>query len=288
MSNIVTTKDFFSRPEVMRKFKELLNDKATGFVSSVLQSVNSNDLLKKADPKTIYASAMMGAMLDLPINQNLGFAYIVPYKGQAQFQMGYKGFIQLAQRTGQYKSINAVPVYEGNFVSWNPLTEELEVDYTKPRGTEIVGYASYFELINGFSKTLYWSREEVEQHAKTYSKSYSYSSSPWQSNFDEMACKTVLKRILSKYGPLSIEIQRATVADQGVIHEYNTETEEIEVEYVDNDSNNHVEIDPLPEFTENDFKRAKDSGATIEMIKEGYTITPEIEAKFLEYVGAEN
>ena len=251
MSNIqkrVTTKDFFNQEKVKQKFEELLGEKSAGFVSSVLQVTANNKALANAEPSSVYSSAMMGATLDLPINQNLGFAWIVPYsenfkdatgqwqkKQVAQFQMGWKGFVQLAQRTGQYVSINVIEVHESQFKAFNPLTEEIETDFSsKPEGG-VVGYCGYFKLINGFTKTVYWTREEVEAHAKKYSKSFTQKSSPWQQHFDAMAKKTVLKNMLSKWGILSIEMQKAVESDQAVIVEVDDDLQSatIEVDYID-------------------------------------------------------
>jgi len=248
MSNIqkaVSTKEFFNQEKVKNKFEELLGSKAVGFVSSVLQVTANNKALANAEPSSVYASAMMAATLDLPINQNLGFAWIVPYnesfkdstgqwqkKQVAQFQMGWKGFVQLAQRTGQYQSINVIEVFESQFESFNPLTEEIKADFTaKPDGL-VVGYCGYFKLINGFTKTTYWTREQAEAHGKKYSKSFAQNSSPWNQHFDAMAKKTVLKNMLSKWGILSIEMQKAQEFDQASIIE--TEDEElIEANYID-------------------------------------------------------
>lgn len=241
MSNLVSAKDFFSGEKVQAKFQEILGQKAKGFITSVLQVVNSNGYLQKADPKSVYTAAMIAATLDLNINNALGYAYIVPYGQQAQFQIGYKGLIQLAQRTGEYKSINAVPIDEGHLISWNPLTEELETDFTKPATGKIVGYAARFELLNGFSKTVYWTTEQVQAHGKKYSKTYSGKNSPWNTNFESMALKTVLKAALSKYGIMSVEMNRATVADQSVVKDYDPETETIDVEYVDNDAQKAID-----------------------------------------------
>ena len=140
-------KDFFQREDVVQKFQELLGKRASSFLTSVLSVVSQNDLLAKADPKTVYMAALTSATLDLPINQNLGFAYIVPYKGQAQFQMGYKGFIQLALRSGQFLTISASPVYEGQLIEENPLTGYV-FDRKEKKSEVVIGYASYFKLLN--------------------------------------------------------------------------------------------------------------------------------------------
>jgi len=253
------TKQFFTQENVKKRFEELLGKKSVGFVSSVLQVVNGSKALQNADTNTVFQAAMMAATLDLPINQNLGFAYIIPYnesrqiEGQwrqvavAQMQIGWKGFVQLAQRSGQYLRINVTEVYENQFKSYNNLTEELIADFDIDGDGEIVGYASYFKLINGFEKTCYWSRAKVEKHAKKYSISYKGTGkTPWKDvdQFHEMAKKTVLKNMLSKWGILSIEMQKALVSDQGVIKDVDTE----DISYPDNSFEEAVEVKSNPEI----------------------------------------
>lgn len=218
MQNTLTTKDLFKKNDIQERFEKLLGTKAPGFISSVLQTVNNNKLLANADPKTVLTAAATAATLDLPINQNLGFAWIVPYKGQAQFQIGWKGFVQLALRSGQYKSINVTEVYKNQFKSFNRLTEELDADFGIEGEGEIVGYASYFKLNNGMEKTCFWTIESVVKHAQKYSKAYNKSFSPWQDKDQKhaMGKKTVLKNMLSKWGIMSIEMQTAQLMDQSV------------------------------------------------------------------------
>lgn len=218
MSKELTTKSLFQQSDIQKRFEQLLGKKAQGFISSVLQVVNSNNILNKANPTTVLNAAATAAALDLPINPNLGFAWIVPYKGNAQFQMGWKGYVQLALRTGQYERINVTEVYKNQFKAFNALTEELDADFNTHGSGEIVGYVAYFKLINGFEKTEYWSKEKVIDHAKRFSQSYTSKSSPWNDKtlFDAMAKKTVLKNMISKWGIMSIELQTATIADQSV------------------------------------------------------------------------
>jgi recombination protein RecT len=232
MTNSLTTKELFQKNSIQDRFEKLLGKKAPGFISSVLQTVNNNKLLAKAQPETILQAAATAAMLDLPINQNLGFAWIVPYKGQAQFQIGWKGFVQLALRTGQYKSINVCEVFENQFKSFNRLTEELDANFNIEGSGEIVGYASYFKLSNGMEKTCFWSKEAVHAHAKKYSQAYNKSFSPWQDKdqVHAMAKKTVLKNMLSKWGIMSIEMQTAQLTDQSV------QEKENEIKYPDNET----------------------------------------------------
>lgn len=228
-TNAQTLKSYFENPEVKSKVSEMLGKRATQFVLSALSIVNSNDKLSAASPKSVYMAVMTAAALDLPINPNLGFAYIVPYGKDAQFQMGYRGFIQLAQRSGQFKTIAAAPIYEGQLVEENPLTGFVfDFSPSAKKSDIIVGYAAYFQLLNGFEKTFYMTKKQAEAHGKKYSKSYNFG--PWKEDFDGMAQKTVLKLLLSKFAPLSIEMQKAIVLDQGVVNDYETE----EATYVDN------------------------------------------------------
>lgn len=206
----VTHKDFFNSPAVKERFAEVLKGKETGFITSLLSLIGDNRNLANANPETVYKAAMKAAVLDLPIEPSLGYAYVVPYKNQAQFQLGYKGLIQLAQRSGKYKSINSGIVYKSQLISYNPLFEELEVDFTQP-ADEVVGYFAAFKLLNGFEKLTFWTKEQAEAHGKRFSKSYN--SGPWKTDFDAMAQKTLLKQIISKYGPLSVEMQEAITSD---------------------------------------------------------------------------
>lgn len=211
------------RVDVRKRFEDILGAKAPGFVSSIISAVKGNDALKVCDPMSIISSAAVAATLDLPINSNLGFAHIVPYSGVAQFQMGWKGFVQLAIRTGQYKTMNASEIYADELEFWNPIKGELKLtplETWKERDSgegKIIGYASFFQTINGFEKYLYMTVGKVDRHAKKYSKSYQRGSGQWVKDFESMAMKTVLKLLLSKYGLLSIEMQKALRADQAVI-----------------------------------------------------------------------
>lgn len=226
MSTQLTVNQYFNSESVQQKFEKMLGAKSAGFISSVLQTVNNSQLLANADPKTILNAAATAASLDLPINQSLGRAWIVPFKGQAQFQIGYKGFVELAQRSGRYKSINAIEVYENQYKGFNALTEEIDADFSVDGKGKVVGYAAHFELLNGFTKTVYWSKDKVEAHAKRFSKTFT--NGPWKTDFDAMAKKTVLKYTLSNWGILSIEMQTAQLADQAVI------PEDGKYQYVDN------------------------------------------------------
>lgn len=203
-----------SQKSVQDRFEKMLGDKAASFLSSLLTVVNDNKLLQNADPRTVLAAAATAASLDLPILPSLGKAWVVPYKGNAQFQLGYKGAIALALRSGKMKSIVMTPVYAGEIQNWNRFTETYTAG--EKESDEIVGYFARFETTNGFAKATYWTKEEVIAHAKKFSKSYTYASGPWASNFDQMACKTVLMSILKTYAPMSVEMEKAVEMDNKV------------------------------------------------------------------------
>lgn len=214
-----TVKGMLETPAFKKRFEEMLGKKAAGFISSIIAVTNSSNYLMKADPATVIGAAAQAAMLDLPINQSLGFAYIVPYKGAAQFQLGYKGYIQLAQRSGQYADIGAKTVYEGELEYENRLLDKFR--FGERTSDKVIGYLAYFRLTNGFKKMLYMTIDEAQAHAKKYSQNYKGGTDKWGlADFDVMAEKTVLKRLLSKYGPLSIEsiqMSQALANDGGVI-----------------------------------------------------------------------
>jgi recombinase, phage recT family len=199
-----TLKGMLEMPAYKNKFNEMLGKKAAGFISSIIAVTNNNKYLAKANPATVIGAAAQAAMLDLPINQSLGFAYIVPYGNEAQFQLGYKGYIQLAQRSGQYVDIGAKTVYEGELEYENRLLDKFK--FGERTGDKVIGYLAYFRLTNGFEKMLFMELDEMIAHAKKYSKNYKGGTDKWGlTDFNTMAEKTVLKRLLSKYGPLSIE-----------------------------------------------------------------------------------
>ena len=214
-----TVKGMLETPAFKKKFEEMLGKKAAGFISSIIAVTNSSNYLMKADPATVIGAAAQAAMLDLPINQSLGFAYIVPYKGAAQFQLGYKGYIQLAQRSGQYANIGAKTVYEGELEYENRLLDKFR--FGERTSDKVIGYLAYFRLTNGFEKMLYMTIDEAQAHAEKYSQNYNGGTDKWGlADFNVMAEKTVLKRLLSKYGPLSIEsiqMSQALANDGGVI-----------------------------------------------------------------------
>jgi recombination protein RecT len=247
--NKLTAKALFNRDDVKAKFQEMLGKRSTSFITSVLQIVASNELLAKAEPTSIYQSAAVAATLELPLNNSLGFAYIVPYnesykddfgnwqkKTVAQFQIGYKGFKQLALRSGQFLTIHATDVREGEIKKRDRLTGRMEFDWVENEDErnklKIVGYVSHFVLLNGFSQTFYMTVEKLREHAKKYSQTFQRDKGRWKDDFDGMCLKTVTKLNLSKNAPLSVEMQKAVIADQAVINDADT----LDVTYADNDS----------------------------------------------------
>ena len=242
-----------------KKFQEMLGNKAQGFLVSLVNTIGGNAQLQQADPNSVLKAGAIAATLDLPIDPNLGFAYIVPYnnkgKNEAQFQMGYKGFIQLAIRSGQYRKINITELYEGQFTSYDPITDVLEYNLSNKLSDTVTHYIAYFQTINGFEKYNVMSKEDVIAHAKKFSKTFSSKYSSWTTNFESMAKKTVLKLLLSKFGILSIEMQTAQKVDQAVIKEVNKDN--IEVEYVDGNENadtttTAIEVETVTETIEDD------------------------------------
>ncbi|TGY55465.1 recombinase RecT [Ligilactobacillus murinus] len=208
----IPVKQLVKNTQVKNMIANVLHDREPQFATSIVSIVNSNRSLANVDQLSVIQSAMVAATLDLPIDQNLGYVWLVPYKGKAQAQIGYKGYIQLAQRSGQYKAMNAVTVYEGELTSWNPLTEEVVFDPMKRTSDVVIGYIGYFKLLNGFEKTVYWTKEQIEAHRDRFSKAGG--NSPWKSDFDAMAKKTVLKDLLTKWGPMSTQMAVAASKDE--------------------------------------------------------------------------
>lgn len=244
-TGIPALKSLLATEAIRKQMKSLLGDKAGHFMMAIVGVVEGTPQLQDCEPQSIINSAIASATLDLPIEKNLGYAYIVPYKDKAQFQMGYKGYIQLALRSGQYKYINSIEIKEGELENYNLLTGEFNFkfieDINQRLEAKTIGYASYIEFTNGFRNTLYMTKEQVLDHAEKYSQSYGtdlkkgYSSSNWSKNFDAMALKTVLKLNLSKFGALSVSVQKALQIDGSSIKSISEEGT-INVEYVDNTS----------------------------------------------------
>lgn len=203
-------------------------NKAQRFVTAITSAVAVNPLLQDCDPATILSGALLGESLGLSPSPQLGQYYLVPFnntkKGckDAQFQLGYKGYIQLALRSGYYKRLNVFSVKAGELKAWNPITEELELEMIEDdevrEKTASVGYVATFTYVNGFTKTIYWSRSKMEAHALRYSKGYAAKKGYtfWEKDFDAMAYKTMLRQLISKWGVMSIDLQTAFEQDKVV------------------------------------------------------------------------
>ena len=238
-----------STPGYQKMINNALKDpgRARQFVAAITSAVAINPLLQECDPATILSGALLGESLNLSPSPQLGYYYLVPFnntkKGckDAQFQIGYKGYVQLALRSGQYKRINVLDVKAGELKRWNPLTEEITIEVMmdeKARETaETIGYVASLEYLNGFTKTIYWSREKMENHALKYSKGYAAKKGYtfWEKDFDAMAFKTMLRQLLSKWGAMSIEMQKA-----------------FEVDASETDDANYIQVDDAPTLEDSD------------------------------------
>lgn len=221
-------KALMNTPTMKKKFEEVLHDNANGFMANVMTLVSNDSYLADSEPMSIMSGALTAATLNLGLDKNLGYAYLVPFNSKnkqtgkwekkAQFVLGYKGYIQLAQRSGQYRALNVIEVYDGELKSWNRLTEDFDFDPDGRKSEEVIGYVGYFELLNGFKKTVYWTKQEIEAHriSNSKDKDKTKKTGVWASDYDAMARKTVLRNMLSKWGILSIEMQKATIADEHV------------------------------------------------------------------------
>ena len=282
-------KALLASPAIINRLEEIIGKNTGSFCASLIQISNSNALLQRAEPNTVISAAIVAATLNLPINNALGFAYIVPFNNskagmvEAQFQIGYKGLIQLAMRSGQIKRLVTTEIYANQIISRNPIKGyEFDFDIQPEKHEPAVGYYAYMELVNGFIAEAYMSVEDVQAHAARYSQTYKKGYGVWKDNFDEMAKKTVMKQLLSKYAPMSIELQRATLADQSVIHEIPADDTVIDAaySYPDNDSREPDETQPeKPTLTESEFnaiaEQVKTGDAEYDQIIAQYDLTAE-------------
>ena len=247
--SLAVLKDMVNSDYIKGRFAEVLGAKAPAFLASVLNATRTNPALKDCEPNSVISSAMVAATLDLPIDGSLGFAALVPYrnKGQqvAQFQIMTKGFVQLALRSGQYKTINVGPVYADEFEGFDIITGEVNIHPVEggfrahDDDSKVVGYVCFFRLINGYECTRYWPMEKILAHGKRYSKSFENEYGLWKTDLPAMAAKTVLKNTLSKWGILSTTMQMAVKVDQAEIKSLDADPE---VDYVD--APDHGEVEP--------------------------------------------
>lgn len=239
--NNMSLGELMHSPAVVGKLNEVWNSPqmANSFMSSVISVANGNPQLRNAEPMSIIGAAMVAATMQLQVIPTLGQCYIIPYGKKAQFQVGYLGLLQLCQRSGQFKKILAAPVHEGEYVSGDEFDEEYVFDKKQKKSDKVIGYMAKFELLNGFTKVAYWDIDKVKAHATKFSQTFRAGfNSPWKSDFDAMAQKTVLKSIL-KFAPKSIEMQNAVTFDQSVINTNTSDVQDLDIdafapEYVDN------------------------------------------------------
>lgn len=208
------------------------------FISSVVSAVQTNPQLAECTNASILSAALLGHSLNLPQSPQIGMFYLVPFKNkgvsEATFQLSYRGMLQLAMRSGQYKAINVTDIREGELASYNPIEDSYEftpeTNMEKRMALKVIGYYAYFEMVNGFKKGIYWTKEQVDAHAKKYSASYrnGWKNCLWETDFDAMAKKTMLRQLISKWGIMSVEMEKAYVGDQAVIRE------DMTPDYVDN------------------------------------------------------
>lgn len=243
-------------------YKRMINNtlgdpkKSARFVTAITSAVTTNPALQECEASTIVSAGLLGEGLNLSPSPQLGQYYLVPFKDRknnrtvCQFQLGYKGYIQLAIRSGQYKKLNVIAIKQGELISFNPLEEEIEVqlidDETERENAQTIGYYAMFEYVNGFKKAMYWSRAKMESHAEKYSMGYKAKKGYtfWEKDFDAMACKTMLRQLISKWGIMSIEMEKAISSDMGVISENGS------VEYLDTpvaEPEQPIEVAPNPE-----------------------------------------
>ena len=239
--NNMSLGELMHSPAVVGKLNEVWNSPqmANSFMSSVISVANGNPQLRNAEPMSIIGAAMVAATMQLQVIPTLGQCYIIPYGKKAQFQVGYLGLLQLCQRSGQFKKILAAPVHEGEYVSGDEFDEEYVFDKKQKKSDKVIGYMAKFELLNGFTKVAYWDIDKVKAHATKFSQAFRAGfNSPWKSDFDAMAQKTVLKSIL-KFAPKSIEMQNSVTFDQSVINTNTSDVQDLDIdafapEYVDN------------------------------------------------------
>lgn len=299
-NKLISMSSYLTQDNTKQYLQKMLGSRTNQFITTLATMVGSNPALNECNRASLMGSALKAASMNLPIDQNLGFAYVIPYKNkgvaQASFQIGYKGLIQLAQRSGQVISINAVEVKEGEFkgrdmlgepvIEWLP--EEERVD------KKTIGYMAGLRLVNGFTKIIYWTIADIEKHANKYSQAYRYakktgqSDAIWIEGFDSMAKKTLLKALIGKYCPMTTEMQEAIKSDQAVILA-NPDTEQETIIYADNVTDDIEK--PKKISKQQILKIAKlvgdDASKLAVLNAHGYSVINEIEEKDYEIILSE-
>lgn len=254
--NKITFSAFMTSAGISKKINQIIGDDKSGkrFISSIISAVSVNPTLSECDNASILSGALLGESLNLSPSPQLGHYYLVPFNDKtrgkvATFQLGWKGYYQLALRSGYYKKINVLPIKEGELISWNPLEEEIKVqlieDEEEREKTNTIGYYAMYEYLNGFKKAIYWSKAKMIKHAEQYSQGYRAKKGYtfWEKDFDSMAMKTMLRQLISKYGIMSTELQNAYESDMAVINEDGSK------DYVDNVKEADFEIQEQPNTT---------------------------------------
>jgi len=224
---VTTSQPRFSVAIKSDAYQKLINntlgDKevARKFVAEISSVVSNNPMLQKCDAGSILSAGLLAQSINLPLAPTLGFCYLVPYGNKAQFQISYRGLVQLAQRSKQFERLGVREVHEGEYIGQDEFGDDLFKFSHDFDNNKCVGYFAYFKLTNGFKKTMFWTVEQVKKHAQKYSKTFNSTSSTnvWRDNFDTMASKTVLKLLINRYAPMSVEMQKAVQADQAVINQ---------------------------------------------------------------------
>ena len=267
-SNLPQLKNMLNAPSVKAKFEEMLGKRAPQFLTSITSVVSNNALLQKADASSIVMGAAIAASMDLPLNPNLGYAALVPFNSKdgcfAQFQIMVKGWTDLFLRSGQCQSLINEVVYEGQLVSKNKFTGDYVFDEGAKVSDKIIGVMAYFRLTNGFEKTEYMTIEEVKAHAQKFSQSYRRGAGIWKEHFEEMAKKTCLKRLLTKWAPKSLEMNMLQTFDQSVVKGDIHHLEEAEAQYPDNNNSTqdtegeYVDIEEVNNVNQQEESNQKD------------------------------
>lgn len=278
--NAMTFGGFINTQTVKQKINAMLGqDRGLRFITGITSAVTTNPTLAQCTNDSIFNGALLGETLNLSPSPQLAHYYLVPFKDKekgmvAQFQLGYKGYIQLAIRSGQYTRLNVVDIKQGELIKYDPLTEEINVqlidDELAREQAETIGYYAMFEYKNGFRKSLYWSKTKMMEHAKKYSQGYKKdllngtSYTFWSKDFDGMAFKTMLRQLISKWGIMSVEMQKAFEGDMGVIGNNG------EVDYIDNQIQEETIIEQkdedVPEAQVSEQVSAQETGQVAEEV----------------------
>lgn len=255
-NNLPQLKSALNAPSVRQKFEEMLGKRSSQFMTSITSVVSNNALLQKADVNSIIMGSAVAASMDLPLNANLGYAALVPFNSKdgcfAQLQVMVKGWTELFLRSGQCQSIICETVYEGQLVKKNKFTGEYVFDEDAKTSDKIIGFMAYFRLTNGFEKYEYMTIEEIKAHAQKFSQTFRRGGGIWKDHFEEMAKKTVLKRLITKWAPKSIEMQRIAMFDQSVVNGDINDIDNAQAVYTDNQKDERNERGEVTEFEEVD------------------------------------